>query len=178
MLRSAMLLTLCLLLAGGLLPARGEEEMLPVFGGEAQDALAPESLEAERSQAWDAYSQAQIADETLIRETAAHAMQFGEATMRYFIKVIGEKPENGYPMYIAMHGGGSDDEFIVVSNFANVDRNGYPVELPPGQWKEVFNTDGRCYGGSGNGNGGATFNGGAKTGMNLPSGATIVLKRV
>ena len=75
-------------------------------------------------------------------------------------------------------GGGSDDEFIVVSNFANVDRNGYPVELPPGQWKEVFNTDGRCYGGSGNGNGGATFNGGAKTGMNLPSGATIVLKRV
>ena len=109
MLRSAMLLTLCLLLAGGLLPARGEEEMLPVFGGEAQDALAPESLEAERSQAWDAYSQAQIADETLIRETAAHAMQFGEATMRYFIRVIGEKPENGYPMYIAMHGGGSDD---------------------------------------------------------------------
>ena len=25
-------------------------------------------------------------------------------------------------------GGGSDDEFIVVSNFANVDRNGYPVQ--------------------------------------------------
>ena len=36
-------------------------------------------------------------------------MTFGEATMRYTVQVIGDMPENGYPLYIAMHGGGSGD---------------------------------------------------------------------
>lgn len=75
-------------------------------------------------------------------------------------------------------GGGSNDEFIVISNFANMDRAGYPIDLPAGQWKEIFNTNGQCYGGAGTGNGGCTFNGGSKTGVYLPSGSTIVLKKV
>ena len=37
-------------------------------------------------------------------------MTFGEATMRYNVKVIGDRPENGYPLYIAMHGGGADED--------------------------------------------------------------------
>lgn len=70
---------------------------------------------------------------------------------------------------------GGSDEFVVVSNFANTDRSGYRMELPPGQWKEVFNTNARCYGGTGTGNGGATVSSG--NGIFLPAGATIVLKK-
>ena len=33
-------------------------------------------------------------------------MKYGEVTMRYGLSVIGEPGENGYPLYVAMHGGG------------------------------------------------------------------------
>ena len=70
---------------------------------------------------------------------------------------------------------GGDDEFVVVSNFANTDRSGYKVGLPPGQWKEIFNTNAVRYGGNGAGNGGATFNG--DQGLFLPAGGTIILQK-
>ncbi len=72
--------------------------------------------------------------------------------------------------------GGSQDEFVVVSNFANQDRAGYRIPLPPGEWREVLNTNSRRYGGSGLGNGGGTVNAG--TGLVLPAGSTVVLKKV
>ncbi len=77
--------------------------------GVGQTVLDPAKLVEARSAAWAAYSEAQKNDETLLRETEARAMTFGDATMRYTLQVIGEKPENGYPLYIAMHGGGSDE---------------------------------------------------------------------
>ncbi len=88
--------TLCLLLSCA--AARAES-----------GALKTESLPAERASAWENYRQAMLADGTLQAETAAQAMRFGDAEMKYFIKVIGEKPENGYPLYIAFHGGGGSD---------------------------------------------------------------------
>ncbi|MBQ7528729.1 alpha amylase C-terminal domain-containing protein [bacterium] len=70
---------------------------------------------------------------------------------------------------------GGKDEFVVVSNFANTDRSGYRMELPPGQWKEVFNSNARCYGGTGTGNGGGVLS--SNGGIFLPAGSTIVLKK-
>jgi len=73
-------------------------------------------------------------------------------------------------------GGGSQDEFVVVSNFADQERTGYRIPLPPGQWREVLNTNSRCYGGSGSGNGTGTVSAGS--GLVLPAGSTVVLKKV
>jgi maltooligosyltrehalose trehalohydrolase len=77
---------------------------------------------------------------------------------------------------IAFGRGEGDEQFVVVTNLAGEDRHGYNVQLPPGQWKEVLNTNAREYGGTGVGNAGATIPGGA--GMTLPAGSTIVLKKV
>ena len=37
--------------------------------------------------------------------------------------------------------GGSQDEFVVVSNFANQDRAGYRIPLPPGEWRWLTPAD-------------------------------------
>jgi len=73
-------------------------------------------------------------------------------------------------------GGGSKDEFVVVTNFSKTERLGYPVKLPEGQWREVFNSNARRYGGSGSGNGGGVVD--ARSGVYLPAGSTVVLNRV
>ena len=36
-------------------------------------------------------------------------IKFGDATMRFYATIKGDKPEDGYPLYIAMHGGGEGD---------------------------------------------------------------------
>ena len=73
------------------------------------DIIAPEDLDEARFQAWTAYMEAELSDDQLLEETEERAMNFGEATMRYTVQVIGEMPEDGYPLYIAMHGGGAGD---------------------------------------------------------------------
>lgn len=77
---------------------------------------------------------------------------------------------------IAYSRGEGKNQFVVVTNLADCDRQGYGVQLPPGQWKEVFNTNAREYGGTGLGNNGATFGGGS--GLTLPAGSSVVLQRV
>lgn len=76
---------------------------------EEEDELEPYSLPEIRETTWELYKTMMLEDETLIRETQQKAMTFGDATMRYTVEVRGEKPEDGYPLFIAMHGGGSDD---------------------------------------------------------------------
>ncbi len=73
------------------------------------DIIDPEDLEEARFQAWTEYAEAELSNDQLLEETAECAMDFGETTMRYTVQVIGEKPETGYPLYIAMHGGGAGD---------------------------------------------------------------------
>lgn len=70
-----------------------------------------------------------------------------------------------------------DSDFIVVGSLNKNSQQGYQVPLPPGQWKEVFNSDGAKYGGGNVGNFGATLTGG-NTPMNLPAGGYIVLQKV
>ena len=56
--------------------------------------------------AWEAYCAKEKENSTRLEEIKAQEMKYGEVTMRYGISVIGEPDEKGYPLYVAMHGGG------------------------------------------------------------------------
>lgn len=72
-------------------------------------AVAAENIKAVRASAWKKYLEIVRADEKRKDEVASLEMLFGSATMRYEYFVIGEPGENGYPLFIAMHGGGQSD---------------------------------------------------------------------
>ncbi|MBR4204965.1 MAG: hypothetical protein IKQ92_05755 [Clostridia bacterium] len=62
-----------------------------------------------REELWTAYCEKERADETRLSETADHVMKYDGVKMKYGVKVVGKPDENGlYPLYIALHGGGSD----------------------------------------------------------------------
>ncbi|MCR5823441.1 MAG: hypothetical protein K6G60_03320 [Lachnospiraceae bacterium] len=61
---------------------------------------------AERDKAWNEYAERERKNPARLDEIQNKRMDFGEVTMRYGISVIGEPDEKGYPLYIAMHGGG------------------------------------------------------------------------
>ncbi len=68
-------------------------------------------------------------------------------------------------------------ELLVAGSLNRADLPGYPLPLPPGPWREVFNSDAARYGGGNFGNYGATLPGGT-TGVNLPAGGYVVLERL
>ena len=113
---TVLILVLCLLLCCAAVPAHGQEteiitesfsyRLFPAFGN---DELAVSDLPALRALVWEEYRQAMLAEETLREETEARVMRLGDVEMRYFVKIVGEKPEQGYPLYIAFHGGGGSD---------------------------------------------------------------------
>ena len=76
---------------------------------EEGDELENSQLKEYRDMVWEQWEDAMLDSETLQFETEEFAMTFGEATMRYTVEVFGEMPDAGYPLYIAMHGGGADD---------------------------------------------------------------------
>ncbi len=114
----ALALFLCLLLCCAAVPAHGQEtevevitetfsyRLFPAFGN---DELAASDIPAQRAFVWEEYRQDALADETLRAETEARVLRLGDVEMRYFVKIVGEKPEQGYPLYIAFHGGGASD---------------------------------------------------------------------
>lgn len=59
-----------------------------------------------KEEAWKKFLEEAKADPVRKEEIEKQEMKFGEVSMRYGIKVIGEPGENGYPLYVAMHGGG------------------------------------------------------------------------
>lgn len=65
---------------------------------------------------------------------------------------------------------------LVVGSLNHNAFNRYLLDLPPGNWKEVFNSDAAKYGGDNVGNGGATFSG--RAGLALPAAGYVVLKKV
>ena len=60
----------------------------------AREALFKEMTESEKS------------NPVRVKETGEGSMTFGDAVMQYTVTRIGEPGENGYPVYIALHGGG------------------------------------------------------------------------
>jgi 1,4-alpha-glucan branching enzyme len=73
-----------------------------------------------------------------------------------------------------------DDEFLVVGSLNQKDLQAYKMKLPPGQWKEVMNSDSSLYGGGNFGNFGATLNdaNGGEIPVNLPAGGYVVFEKV
>ena len=71
---------------------------------------------------------------------------------------------------------GGNEDYVVVSNFSDQTRHGYKVNLPPGKWQEVMNSDAGIYGGGNVGNGGTVVDG--NSGLSLPQGGTVIFKRV
>lgn len=73
------------------------------------DEIRLDGLKQARRSVWEEYSASRLESANLQNEIQAQALTFGEATMRYTVQVKGKMPEGGYPLYIALHGGGSSD---------------------------------------------------------------------
>ncbi|WP_309892279.1 alpha-amylase family glycosyl hydrolase [Archangium sp.] len=69
-----------------------------------------------------------------------------------------------------------DEEYLVVASLNRKNLEGYTMPLPPGNWKEVLNSDAAAYGGSNFGNYGATLSGG-NTKVNVPAAGYVVLRK-
>ena len=68
-----------------------------------------EEIQEVRDLLWEEYIAEIQADETRKSEVENRAMVYGEVTMKYGMQIKGDPDENGYPLYIALHGGGSSD---------------------------------------------------------------------
>ncbi len=69
-----------------------------------------EELKQKRAQIWEEYLESVRNDAQRKKEIEEQKMPFGEVVMKYGIQVFGEPDENGYPLYIALHGGGQGDK--------------------------------------------------------------------
>jgi len=67
------------------------------------------ATEAQRceEELWEEYCRVLRADEGRKAEVEERCLTFGKVRMRYGMEVIGEPGPGGYPVYIALHGGGS-----------------------------------------------------------------------
>ena len=84
-----------------------EDEFVATIHEPAEsDVIAPEDIEDARFQVWLDYMNEELSSEQLNSEISEYAMQFGDATMRFTLNMKGDMPDDGYPLYIAMHGGG------------------------------------------------------------------------
>ena len=101
------LLIIVFILACGVIPANADLLTAPMW--EEDDELEIGYLQYHREAAWEEWVQTMLADETIQDEMENGAMTFGDATMHYTAEIFGDMPEGGYPLYIAMHGGGYDD---------------------------------------------------------------------
>ena len=62
-----------------------------------------------RKAVWETYRASALEDPVLQEEFAENALHYGDVTMKFFCRTVGEEPEGGYPLYIALHGGGQSD---------------------------------------------------------------------
>lgn len=95
---------------------------------EEQDLrIRPEDLAEVTERVWQRYVQEVTGDERRQAEQENRAIAYDGKTMRYATTTIGEKPEEGYPLYIALHGGG-----------------GAPARVNDSQWNhmQVYYRDG------------------------------------
>lgn len=77
-------------------------ELDRAFGAALAD---PERIASIQRQVWEAYRDAAIHAETL-EDLHANRVRHGGHESPYTIKTVGERPMNGWPLVIAMHGGG------------------------------------------------------------------------
>ena len=64
------------------------------------------AIKAAREVAWNEFMAVERREESRVTEMAEKAITFGEATMKFEVKIVGKAGPDGYPVYIALHGGG------------------------------------------------------------------------
>ncbi|WP_299454612.1 hypothetical protein [uncultured Microscilla sp.] len=84
-------------------------------------------LDKIKSVLWQKYVQEQTQNPARRREYTKRRISFGDKTMRYTATTKGRKPAKGYPLYIALHGGG-----------------GAPARLNDSQWRAMQSYYLRC----------------------------------
>jgi hypothetical protein len=75
---------------------------------------------AARKEIWEAYATAVKAEPGRVAEHQKKAIAFNGKTMRYGYKTVGKAGAEGFPLYIALHGGG-----------------GGPARMNDGQWEHM-----------------------------------------
>ncbi|MDF2542323.1 MAG: hypothetical protein K0S47_2041 [Herbinix sp.] len=73
------------------------------------DLIDQTAVKEARDIIWQQYIEEQKQDEVRKREIKEGVMTYGDVQMRYGMDIIGEPDEEGYPLYIALHGGGQSD---------------------------------------------------------------------
>jgi transglutaminase-like putative cysteine protease/pimeloyl-ACP methyl ester carboxylesterase len=84
---------------------------------EKRDRLLAGNEAAIRAQVWKAYREASI-HQAAKKDFAANQVRYKEYLSAYIVKKVGKKPAGGWPLFIAMHGGG-----------------GAPKQVNDSQWK-------------------------------------------
>ncbi len=64
---------------------------------------------AAREAVWEDYVKVMREESSMVKELADGRLSFGDVSMRIAVVVKGERPDGGYPLYIALHGGGAAD---------------------------------------------------------------------
>ncbi len=96
--------------------ARAAGETIPRFSGSSERSLL-KNEESVRNLAWEAYA-SQPSHATMRQDFDLRRVQSGSQVSPYTLKTIGVRPPSGWPLFIAMHGGG-----------------GVPREVNDSQWK-------------------------------------------
>ncbi len=89
-------------------------------GGRGEIDVAAADLDAIIAAMWERYRGEVEADPARMASRSRQALALGDAVMRYREQTIGPRPTGGYPLYIALHGGG-----------------GGPPELNDDQWQQM-----------------------------------------
>jgi len=89
-------------------------------GGRGEIDVAAADLDAIIEAMWARYRGEVEADPARVTARTRHALTLGDAVMRYREQTVGARPAGGYPLYIALHGGG-----------------GGPPELNDDQWRQM-----------------------------------------
>ncbi|HHY82087.1 MAG TPA: hypothetical protein GX505_05330 [Clostridiales bacterium] len=76
------------------------------------ESVIPDNIQYIRDKVWKSYIETILNDESRRKEFESNEMVFGDVSMRYAVFKIGEEPEGGYPLYIALHGGGEVPEEV------------------------------------------------------------------
>jgi predicted esterase len=88
-----------------------------LLSGDAPIPVAIDALAEHEEALWQRYLSEQAVDPARLAEHEGRAITQAGKTMRYSMAITGQRPAQGYPLYIALHGGG-----------------GAPAEVNDAQW--------------------------------------------
>ena len=108
-----LILVLCVIMIAAIASCSGNNEEDEALYNELMTKTSSEitlnsntAVRAARNLAWNEYKEAQRKDPQRVSEITKKSITYGEATMRFEIKIVGKAGSNGYPLFIALHGGG------------------------------------------------------------------------